>query len=97
MSPSAARAIRDHEVRGQEPPEGGAGVVAVQEVAPPAVIEVQHVDAEAVHLRLAFLDEALALPAQRGEIVGDSASSTTKEPSSRNRRRCSSTGPMIPR
>jgi hypothetical protein len=41
----------------------------VQEVAAAAVVEVEPVDAEAIHLALARVDEALALAAQRVEVA----------------------------
>jgi hypothetical protein len=41
----------------------------VDEVAAAAPVEVELVDAEAIHLAVAFVDEALALAAQRVEIA----------------------------
>ena len=41
----------------------------MEEVAAAAVVEVQLVDAEAIHLPLARLDDTLALAAQRVEIA----------------------------
>ena len=69
MSPSAARAISRHQVRAQEPPDRRALVVGVDEVAAAAVVEVELVDAVAVHLAVALVDEPAALAAQDLEIA----------------------------
>ena len=41
----------------------------MDEVAAAAVVEVELVDAEAIHLPVAVIDEALALPAQSVEVA----------------------------
>ena len=58
-----------HQVREQEPPDVGGRVVGVEEVAAAAVVEVERVDAEAVHLAVALVDEPVALAAQDLEIA----------------------------
>jgi hypothetical protein len=58
-----------HEVGVQEALDGGALAVCVDEVAAAAVVEVELVDAEAIHLQVALVDEALAFAAQHGEIA----------------------------
>src|SRR5215207_787623 len=57
-----------HEVREQEPLDRGALAVGMDEVAAAAVAEIQLVDAEAGHLPIALVDEALAFAAEGLEI-----------------------------
>ena len=47
----------------------GALAVGVDEVAAAAAVEVELVDAEAIHLPVALVDEALAFAAERVEIA----------------------------
>ena len=57
MSPSAARATSTMRSERRNAPHRRARVIGVEEVAAAAVVEVERVDAEAVHLPVALVDE----------------------------------------
>src|SRR4051794_30090736 len=59
----------DHELGAQELFDRGALAVGVDEVAAATMVEVELVDAEAIHLAVALVNEALALAAQPLEFA----------------------------
>jgi hypothetical protein len=59
-----------HQLREQEPAHRGARPVGVNEVAATAVVEVERIHAEPIHLAVALVDEPLTFAAQRLEIAG---------------------------
>ena len=80
MSPSAARAISHHQVRAQKSPYLRALAVGRDEVASAAVVEVELVDAFAVHLTVALVDHPAALAAQELEIACGEDAGEGEEP-----------------